>query len=221
MKRGFALFLCGLLALSGSSAFGLGGKPKSSYTLVVLPSNYTAVQFGHDLVEREKVLLISYQAASAPGAANLHAWTGARWVKVPDSRFQDGSFARVAPERTIVVGGNNDLTTSLITDASNWSPEVLNVESSEPAALVNAMGRFMDFSDRDWEWYAARYELRLEDLNAPQRSRSWYDQNSPATIDESAPPPVLNGQVVAEDTILISDDPAPADTVDSFSFDAN
>jgi hypothetical protein len=42
-------------------------------------------------------------------------------------------------------------------------------------SLINAFGKLWQFNREEWEWFAARYRLAVNDVNAPLRSRSWYE----------------------------------------------
>lgn len=218
MKNAYGKLL--LISLMLSSLMGCKSDDgmDAGYTLLVLPSQFSSVQLGHDLAEREALLLMSYQAGSQAGDAFLHAWTGKRWVPVPDTRYRDGNFAKTPPSRTIVVGESNDLTAGLIGDASVWCAEVLNVESAETAELVNAVGRILVFDDQEWEWYAARYQLKLEDMNSGRRTQSWYDQNASqvAPLAQTSAPDTAPTAGIADDVV-----PVPVDESGSFSIDAD
>ena len=164
------------------------GSGQRGYTLVVIPAKYAAVQFGRDLVEQEPVMLLTYDVSQEEGPPFLHAWARSRWVRVPADAYAAGSFAKTPPTRTVVVGAPSPTVTQLVEGAVAWCPQVLNVESHEVADLVNAMGRFFNFDQREWEWWAARYELQLEDLNYGARSQSWYDSNRASSLPAASSP---------------------------------
>ena len=219
MKNAYGKILLTALMLGSLMGCKSDDGMDGGYTLLVLPSQFSSVQLGHDLAEREALLLMSYQPGSQAGDAFLHAWTGKSWVTVPDARYRDGNFAKTSPSRTIVVGESNDLTAGLIGDASAWCDEVLNVESAETAELVNAVGRILVFNDQEWEWYAARYQLKLEDMNSGRRTESWYDQNASQVVSvsqtsDSEMPPV---EAMQDDVIPVSVDDSGSFSIDSDS----
>jgi hypothetical protein len=106
-------------------------------------------------------------------------------VQVSPEAFATGSFLRQPPAKVLVVGAPNPLTTRLIEITAAWSPEVLNLESTNITELVNSLGRVFSFRQNDWAWFAKRYDLKLEDLNALASRRSWYDSNRASQL----PPP--------------------------------
>ncbi len=182
MTRLFLGLLFGMsLALPASA---MGGK-SGGYTLLLVPAKYATVQVGRDFAARQQVLLMTYEAGLPPDQPFLNAWSGERWVRVPAEAYVAGTFAASHPGRTVVVGLPNAQVAKLIEMSSAWTPQVLNVESEATAELVNAMGRFFQFSRREWEWYAARYQLKLEDLNYEVRHQSWYDTHTASML----PPP--------------------------------
>jgi hypothetical protein len=185
MTRLFFGLLFGLsLTLAASAA---GGK-SSGYTLLVVPAKYATVQVGRDFVDRQQVLLMTYEAGQPAGQPFLNAWSGERWVRVPAETYAAGTFATSHPGRTVVVGLPNAQVAKLIEMSAAWTPQVLNVESEGTADLVNAMGRFFQFGRREWEWYAARYQLKLEDLNYEVRHQSWYDTHTASMLPPATKP---------------------------------
>jgi hypothetical protein len=208
------------------------GSKSGGYTLLLVPAKYAPVQIGRDFVDRQRVLLMTYEVGVPANEPFLNAWSGSQWVRVPADAYASGTFALSSPGRTVVVGQPTEQVAKLIEMSAAWAPQVLNVESDGTAELVNAMGRFFNFSRREWEWYAARYQLKLEDLNYEVRHQSWYDTHTasmlppptkpfqpalpPVQVRETTPPRPLT----AEDKLLRPAAPAAgAGEVESFSFD--
>lgn len=169
------IFMMALFLLSPALRVVGMGKSPERLTVLMVPARHSLVQLGRDMAGRENVLLMSYAPESPPSDPFIHAWGGVRWLRVEASDYADGSFLLNPSARLLVVGPSNDLTASLIEQGIGWSPEVLHLESGNVTRLINAMGRLFSFSRRDWEWFAARYELALEDLNRDVRKQSWYD----------------------------------------------
>lgn len=148
----------------------------SDYTVLLIPARHGAVQIGRDLEERQSILLMTYDPATPAATPFLHIWRGDAWVNLPAATFADGSFLKAEPARVIVVGPANPLVSRLVEEATLWSPrEVLNLQQEDPVELMNAFGRLFAFRPRDWQWFALRYELELQDLNEGQPRLSWYD----------------------------------------------
>lgn len=179
------IFIMSLLLISPALRVAGMGRSPERLTVLMVPARHSLVQLGRDLAGREKVLLMSYAPESRPADPFLHAWNGDRWIRVESSDFADGSFLLNPAVRLLVVGPSNDLTAALIEQGVVWSPEVLHLESGNVTRLINAMGRLFSFSRLDWEWFAARYELDLEDLNQDVREQSWYDTYKASDL----PPP--------------------------------
>ncbi len=215
MRIAFIFLLCLQLP---ARIWAMGSSPRNP-TILLVPAVHSVVQLGRDFVERENVLLMTYAPKTAPQSPHLHAWSGTDWVRVTPEAFAAGSFLRVPAARLIVVGPADPLTASLIESGSSWSPEVLNLESSNITDLVNSLGRLYNFRQSDWKWFANRYELKLEDLNAESRGQSWYDTNR---ASELPPPqsPIRRGEnnrgndatVPAPHPVLMPEAVAPTET---------
>jgi len=159
---------------------------RADVTVLMIPARHGAVQIGRDLEERESVLLMTYDPATPASTPFLHVWRGDAWLNMPANVYAAGSFLRNQPARVIVVGPANPLVSRLVEEATVWSPrEVLNLQQEDPVELMNAFGRLFDFRPRDWKWFAARYQLQLEDLNEGQPRLSWYD----TYVASELPPP--------------------------------
>ena len=158
------------------------------YTLLMVPARHGAIQIGRDLEEQEELLLMSYDPNAPEDTPFLHVWRRDSWHHVPASRFQTGDFLQHFPLRVVIVGPDSPKINQLVEQSAHWSRrEVLNIPHEDPAELINAMGRILQFRPADWRWYAARYGLELEDLNRGVRHASWYD-----TYRASDLPPATN-----------------------------
>jgi len=193
--RYLRLFLLSAL-LVPAVAPAMGRAPRR-FSVILVPAHHHLVQLGRDVADQEDALLMTYAPMAAADAPFLHAWTGENWVRVRAEAFDDGSFLRVRADRVLVIGSPGERTRRLIESAADWCPEVLNLGSERVTDLINGMGRLFEFDRRDWEWYAARYELQLEDLNKDVRDRSWYDSYRASEL----PPPSKPWQRKREDTV--------------------
>jgi hypothetical protein len=210
MKRWFLLSAATLIALAFPPAASTALAKAQGYTLIVAPARYSVMQVAFDLVSRYSAVLVSYQGEAATAEPLLHAWNGQEWVRLTMSDYREVNFLQQAPNRTVLIGDEQTLPASLA-EASSWSPEVVRVANLDTAALVNEFGKLFSFKDRDWSWFASRYNLDLHDENAPLRSRSWYDQPGPlkkpakgmhveasVPVDDFEPAPVEEVQPAAE-----------------------
>ena len=181
-----SLYLFTLLSMIPAFRAAGMGRPPEPLTVLMVPARHSLVQLGRDMADRERVLLMTYAPETASDALFLHAWDGGRWVRVAQRDYADGSFLLNPSARLLVIGPANDLTATLIERGIGWSPEVLHLESQNVTNLINALGRLFDFKKSDWEWFAGRYELSLEDLNTDVRQQSWYDTHRASEL----PPPI-------------------------------
>ena len=154
------------------------GATEGSATLLVVPARYSVIQVAFDMAQRFPVSIVSYQGDASTAEPVLHAWNGAEWVAVAVADYEQGNFLQVSPSRVVVVGDEKLAPPVLTSAASVWCPQVVNVASVETAPLVNEMAKLFTFSRYDWDWFARRYNLKLQDENAERRSKSWYDRPS-------------------------------------------
>ncbi len=159
------------LLLSASTAFPMSRRP-SGPALLLVPERYSVMQVGFDVLARRSAILVSYRGELE--APELHAWSGREWVAVDLAAFKDGSFLRVVPRQAILVGDEETLPPVLTESVRSWCRTVWVAESAATADLVNSLGQVLSFSDEDWQWFSARYNLELTDINAERRKNSWY-----------------------------------------------
>lgn len=213
MKRWFFLSAATLTALAFPPAASTALAKSQGYTLVVAPARYSVMQVAFDIVNRYSAVLVSYQGEAKTAEPLLHAWNGQEWVRVTLSDYREVNFLQQTPSRTVLIGDDQTLPTS-IAEASSWSPQIIRVTEFDTAALVNEFGKLLSFKDTDWSWFASRYNLELKDENAPLRARSWYDQPGPLkkdgkkkhveakeSVEDVQPAPV---EVVQPETVIIS-----------------
>lgn len=192
-----ALILGGLLSVCG-------GLRADAYTLIVAPARYSVLQVAFDVLQRTPSVLVSYQGEGSTAEPVLHAWNGGEWVFVSLKDYREVNFLQQVPDRTILIGSDEVLPAVLV-EASSWSSDIVRARDLNTSALVNEIGGALKWKAADWRWFAARYNLKLEDESEPRRKSSWYDQAGPlpnrphplATVTEHKsselrPVPVLN-----------------------------
>lgn len=150
----------------------------SAFTLIVAPARYSVIQFAQDVLKRNAAVLVSYQGEASSAEPRLHAWNGSEWVPVSMKDYREVSFLQRVPDQTILIGGRDILPQALV-DASSWSPRVERVSDLNTSGLVNEFGRILNWRASEWQWFAKRYNLSIEDEAAARRSSSWYDQAGP------------------------------------------
>lgn len=185
MKKYFWLLMIPLFFGTG---YGMGKKAPSGVSILMVPARPAMIQLGMDMAAQEYALLMSYEPDTPANQFFLHIWDGAKWLRVPASSFQNGSFIKNPASRVLVVGAENKLTAAMIETALEWSPEVLYLGSENVTELINQMGRLYGFKRADWEWIAQRYDLQLEDLGAGKTAPGWYDSNKASQLPPSEKP---------------------------------
>lgn len=166
----FALaIVLGLVIGAGAMA-----PPRSMLTLVVIPERYSVVQVAMDLEHTRSVVLVSYRGGSEDASeVRLHAWDGSAWIPISTESFSQATFLRVPPRRAVLVG-DESLLPRVLVDGVGWCSQVWQVPSVRTDDLVNSFGKIFSFRKSEWEWFAGRYKLDLEDLHQDVRKDSWY-----------------------------------------------
>jgi len=197
-----------------------GGVKRAPLTAILLPANYTLMQLGFDIANRNPAVLFSYQTDPDSGRPFIHRWTGQGWTHVRNTDFKAGKLGSITPGRILIVGDQGQVTDQLITDAENWSNDVLNLASTQPDDFVNTSGKLFNFNKRDYKYFANKYNMNLGDLNQGRRSQSWYNQNSVQTRQNDKS---IKYQRVYNETPAMAPQPVPVvvepkSTVQSLQF---
>jgi hypothetical protein len=154
-------------------------------TMLVVPARYSVMQVAFDLAQKYSIVLVSYQGDASSEAPLLHAWNGKEWAKITADEYANASFLQVTPGEALLIGDEKLLPPVLASSISGWCPKVTTIPSIDTATLVNTFAKEFSFKPGEWEWFARRYNLTLNDENAPRRSASWYDR--PAYEDKYSP----------------------------------
>ena len=175
MKKNVLLTLVLLVGLLVSSSMAL---TPGRVTMLVLPARYSVMQVAFDLAQKYSVVLVSYQGDASSEAPLLHAWNGKEWIKVSVDEYANASFLQVTPGEALLIGDEKLLPPVLASSISGWCPKVTTIPTIDTAALVNTFAKEFSFKRSEWEWFAKRYNLTLNDENAPRRNTSWYDRHA-------------------------------------------
>ncbi len=174
MKKFF--WICAALVL------GLGGYAapqavaQEDAVLLVAPARYVVMQVAFDVARRYPTVMVSYQGTENEPV--LHVWNGYEWMPLSLADYQSGAFLQTYPGRTIFLGDDALLPSSL-RSISSWCSKSTQVQDLETHAMVNAIGTYLPFTPADWRWFAGRYNLTLTNLKAEEaeaaKRETWYD----------------------------------------------
>ncbi len=169
------------LALVALTMAGLAlpaGAAPEDLAMLVVPARYSVLQVAFDVVNRFPAVLVSYQGDANTEDPIIHAWNGEEWVRISRDDYDQVNFLQVTPTLTVLVGDENLLPPVLSASPAIWCSRVETITSVDTTTLINDLARVLRFSASDWEWFARRYNLTLNDANAERRQRSWYDRKS-------------------------------------------
>ena len=152
-----------VVILAASTTAWAGG------TVVVVPARINLVQAGMDLAARYGVTLVSYRGKASTALPLVHVWNGKEWKYVPLDAFQSGSFLSVKPTQTFIVG-DEKMIPKVFAPMAAWAGTLQEIPSIFTPDILNAAGTALKFRKGDWQWFASRYNMKVEDANAAARN---------------------------------------------------
>ena len=187
--KNVARFLA-LVSLS-LACLALPGRAKEGdYTLIVAPARFNVIQVAFDLIAKRPAVLMSYRGEATTAEPLIYAWNGKQWVYVSMQDYREMRFLEDSPKNVVLLGDEATLPAAL-QEATTWTKNKKTVAALDNAALVNEFGRLFKWDNKEWDWFASRYNLRVQDESEPYRHSSWYDQKGPfrkSTYKQVAPP---------------------------------
>ena len=166
MKKQFG-WLAAVLLVTSTTA-------RADGTLIVAPARINIIQVGMDLAARPGITLVSYQGEAATAKPLIHVWNGKEWDFIPLDAFQSGAFLPTKPSQTLVIG-DEKLVPEAFVPMATWAGKLQKIPTLDTPDLVNAAGAALKFRTEDWQWFATRYNMKVEDINAEVRKDSVYN----------------------------------------------
>ena len=142
-------------------------------TVLIAPARYNVMQVGFDLAARQGVTLVSYQGEASTEKPLIHKWNGQEWVFVPLADFQAGNFLSEKPTRTLIIG-DEQMVPQVFAPIAAWSGKQQAIPTVLTPEILNKVGNALKFSSEEWQWFAARYNMKVQDINAPARKATIY-----------------------------------------------
>jgi hypothetical protein len=165
--------VCFVVLLVACSAVFSSAARKDEVTLVMVPREEGAVQLGMDIAGKYPTLLISYKVG-ANKAVSLHGWTGTQWVNVSLEDFQSGGFFRKGPDSALVVEKAGFTVPAKMLPPSGWCANAAKITTTEIRPLLHLVGQYYNFSYKEWQWFAARYNVDMDAINPEGLNVAWY-----------------------------------------------
>jgi len=160
-----------LLGLLGFTNLAFAGMDPAG--VLVVPSRYTLVQFGFDVITLRPVRLVAYDVKAEGGAPGIFLWntTTRAWDRIDSARYSGGLGATKVP---VVVVRDQDGMPEVFASAPSWSSSMKQLDSPDLAGLANMMNDSLRFSAQEWGWLARRYGIKTADLNEERRRYGRY-----------------------------------------------
>lgn len=165
--------VCLVAALVACSAVFSNAARKDEITLVMVPREDAPIQLGMDIANKYPTLLISYKLGVG-GAVSLHGWTGTQWVNVSLEDFLGGKFFKKGPDSALVVEKTGIAVPGKILPLPDWCASASKITTTEMRPLLHLVGQYYDFSFKDWQWFAKRYNMDLDAINPEGLNVAWY-----------------------------------------------
>ena len=186
--RSYLVLVLALAALTipaGKNA-SAAGRARGADTFLIVPARPGILNLAFDMEYMRDVTVVSFrtpaapargkavaQKAAAPAETLIHVWSGRDWQYVPLDDFCMASFAGASPKKAILVGDDQTVPKSLL-QGMVWPCKVERLTTLDTAVLLNGLDKHFEFSSREWKSLAEKYNLHLEDVNAPKREFNYY-----------------------------------------------
>ena len=212
MKLKRLMLVLMLAACAAAPSSWARGNLSRTLTVLVVPSRFSTVQLGMDVIQRHYVVLVAYQGEAQTRNPALHVYDGQAWRTISLDEVRNSSYLARTPGRIVLVGDDVTLPRVLAEAAVEAAPVLLPISSLDTASIVNDMGSMLGFRRSEWAWFAHRYGLELTDDNAQLRARSYYD--TPHDLKGGAAPPPKAAEAVVPQAMPREDDIPAAVVVD-------
>lgn len=193
--------------LSLVSTLATAGTKEAVPSLVLLvPSRYAFVKTAQDLATLRPITVVSY---SATNASSMYLWDGksAKWSPLDAAAFAAGTGFDVSSQM-IVLGTDVATVNMLSTSAKTWATKTTSLPKFDLVKVINAANDVLHFSDTEWDWLKARYNLSFKDENAQRRRYGKYgDPKENKKAPKAKTPPAPATDVVLPEPVPV---PAPA-----------
>ena len=165
--------VCFVTVLVACSAVFSSAARKDEVTLLMVPREEETVRLGVDIANKYPTLLISYKLG-ANNTISLHGWTGAEWVNVTLDAFHSGDFFKKGPDSALVVEKAGVALPGKMLPPPGWCVSASKITTTEMRPLLHLVGQYYDFSFKDWEWFAKRYNMDMDTINPEGLNVAWY-----------------------------------------------
>jgi hypothetical protein len=146
---------------------------KGELTLLMVPREEETLRVGMDIANRFDTLLIGYQLG-ANNSVSLHGWTGSEWVNITLDNFQKGDFFKKGPDSALVVTKAGTPVPRKMIPPADWCSNASMITTTELRPLLHLTGQYYNFSYKDWNWFAKRFNMEMEAINPDQLNVAWY-----------------------------------------------
>ncbi|MFC1498578.1 hypothetical protein ACFLS1_08940 [Verrucomicrobiota bacterium] len=196
MRRKILVIFYVLFLIAAISADQAMAEKQKSAALLVIPARHTIVKLSFDisaLRKNKKVSLVSYSTSAMTSELKIHLWNNIthEWSEISAEEYKSGAVFDSQPERVILVGDEKGLPSFLV-ETSSWCEKVERISELNVATIVNTLNKSMKFTQREWQWLAGRYNLKLKDKNEERRRYGKYGktEKSKKTVNTDAEVPM-------------------------------
>lgn len=202
IKTRYLLLMCALAMpwprVSGASdVLSLTG----NRMILIVPARQRILQLGFDMLSlRPRMVLISYQGATAGEEAGMHLWSGENWLHLSEEDYENGGFlkAGVSVQQVYLIGPEEDMPWVLQYRPA-WAEKMHWVQSLHVPDLVNVLGERFRFTRQEWRRIAGWHDLRLYESSITQRHVQ-REETWPAIPPDEARRPIL--ERLRDDTLF-------------------
>ncbi len=173
-KISLGLLLAGCLAGVWPAQAMAPRPPRPAPLALVAPARMRVLQAAFDLRHLRGAELFAYRTDPGRLSPDVFQWNAGAWQLLAGVEFEEILRSLPGDARVVLVGGPGVLPAPLAATVNAAAPDALRFPTLQPVDLFNGLDEVCRFTPREWEWLAARYNLKLTDANAPRRACNPY-----------------------------------------------
>ena len=91
--------------------------------------------------------------------------------------FRAGEFFRQGPASALVIEPEGRPVPAELIPPAAWCFDASKITTTEMRPLLHLVGQYYDFRYKDWQWFAKRYNMALDDTNPDGLNVAWYHRS--------------------------------------------
>ena len=139
-------------------------------SIIVMPARKRVVQLAFQMARCQNIGLVTYNTSPTLSEPLIHIWNGQskEWIQITLQDYVQGSFMSGDPKHVFLLGDNTTIPLRMMDEVS-WHKDLHRLTTLDTTALINEIGKTLNFTSRQWKFLAKENGLKIEDQNAERR----------------------------------------------------